>query len=245
MPKFRKRPVVVEAIQWTGDNIEAVIEMGQRTIWLDATKRLRVQTLEGVVTATQGDWIIKGVMEEVYPCKPNIFEATYEPVEDDSLTLTNEQRLFLLASIDDSGVEYEIGDLVHDQAKDLLAGRSRSDVATMTCPRRMKDSGPWEHKENLDEWTFVKTCTFCGSLHPAEFLWRVEAGEPVVPTDKNYKAYLNDDPWAKFYYQHLSKEQRLRFIELYNNKTMKIGMPGYFYVRPFFIRTDEVQDTTT
>ena len=63
MPRFRKKPVEVEAYR--------------------TDKEQLIQTLEGVMYAAPGDWIITGVHGEQYPCKPDIFELTYEPVEDD------------------------------------------------------------------------------------------------------------------------------------------------------------------
>lgn len=83
--KFRKKPVVIEAIQWTGFNCDDVIIFmpievcAQPMIYGD---EVRIKTLEGVMTASPGDWIIKGVKGEFYPCKPDIFEATYERVEE-------------------------------------------------------------------------------------------------------------------------------------------------------------------
>ena len=62
MPKFRKKPVVVEAYQ--------------------TDKEMDIKTLEGTMHANAGDWIITGVHGEQYPCKPDIFEKTYEPVEE-------------------------------------------------------------------------------------------------------------------------------------------------------------------
>lgn len=78
--KFRKKPVVVEAIQWfkAGDHpavdFNGVNDMG--------TEHYSIRTLEGRLNVSQGDWIIKGVEGEFYPCKPNIFEKTYEKVEE-------------------------------------------------------------------------------------------------------------------------------------------------------------------
>lgn len=79
MSLYRKKPVVIEALQYTGDNLLDVM----RWIGTDAYVRdgLHIKTLEGDHTASPGDYIIKGVMGEFYPCKPDIFEATYEPVE--------------------------------------------------------------------------------------------------------------------------------------------------------------------
>jgi hypothetical protein len=86
MPKFRKKPVVIEAIKFTGINeaLQANYEqfVGQplevRTI--GNTLCLIIPTLEGEHIASPGDMIIKGVAGECYPCKPDIFEATYEAV---------------------------------------------------------------------------------------------------------------------------------------------------------------------
>lgn len=79
--KFRKKPVEIEAWQWDGSSIRNL-----RPQWLQdanvlmSTDKLLIDTLEGTMTAQPGDWIIKGVKGEIYPCKPDIFEETYEPV---------------------------------------------------------------------------------------------------------------------------------------------------------------------
>lgn len=86
MPKFRKKPLVVEAIQWDGEGTSAlpIAKMGGDRIRLDlVSQTLHLVTLEGVMTASIGDYIIKGIKGEIYPCKPDIFEATYEPVSDE------------------------------------------------------------------------------------------------------------------------------------------------------------------
>jgi len=91
MAKFRKRPVIIEAFKWTGgpDQTEdpewCVDKIHTGDIWFrnagTGACEMQIQTLEGTMTAQQGDWIIKGIKGEIYPCKPDIFEATYEPVE--------------------------------------------------------------------------------------------------------------------------------------------------------------------
>lgn len=81
MPLFRKKPVVIEAVQWTGDNFDEVVAFTSARAWRRVPGHdLKIDTLEGVMTADIEDWIIKGVKGEVYPCKPDIFEATYEAV---------------------------------------------------------------------------------------------------------------------------------------------------------------------
>lgn len=86
--KYKKKPVVVEALKlnhknldkiwnWMGDSYVSHGECGDDVfLWLE------IKTLEGTMTAKQGDWIIKGIKGEFYPCKPDIFQATYEKVEE-------------------------------------------------------------------------------------------------------------------------------------------------------------------
>lgn len=81
---YRKRPVVVEAIQYDGSEErqrEIVNWSNGRVEGMFSTHAiLQIPTLEGVMTAEPGDWIIKGVAGEFYPCKADIFEQTYEAV---------------------------------------------------------------------------------------------------------------------------------------------------------------------
>lgn len=84
MPLFRKRPVVIEAVLWDGKltTVEPLLtassapaveqELGDPALF--------ITTLEGIMRAEVGDWIIRGVKGELYPCKPDIFDATYEQV---------------------------------------------------------------------------------------------------------------------------------------------------------------------
>ena len=95
--RYRKKPVVVKAVEWTGDNLEEVIEFSdgrdpktgadhvgmpweeyQHLVQKDG---LKIYTLEGTMLADVGDFIIRGVQREFYPCKPDIFKASYEEVD--------------------------------------------------------------------------------------------------------------------------------------------------------------------
>lgn len=93
MPKYRKKPVVVEAVKWSGSNLEEIrdfvgdslIENYMEFLNKDRTidkmlVGIGIRTLEGDHIAEYGDYIIKGVQGEFYPCKPDIFEQTYEEV---------------------------------------------------------------------------------------------------------------------------------------------------------------------
>lgn len=76
-------------------------------------------------------------------------------------------------------------------------------------------------------------CSYCGSLHEADFWQCVDAGEELGPTDKSYKVYVGHT--KKFYFQHLSQIGRMQFVDYWNEQKMKIGFPGHFYTPPFFV----------
>ena len=89
--RFRKKPVEITAIQWTGDNIDDVMAFmrPQEPVYVNNLSHMKfanaddlvgIETPEGLMVANKGDWIIRGVEDELYPCKPGIFDATYEPV---------------------------------------------------------------------------------------------------------------------------------------------------------------------
>lgn len=83
MKRYKKKPVIIEAVQWTGSNISEICKFTKMDVaHLLVEGQLYIQTLEGVHHATVGDFIIKGVHGEFYPCKPNIFGETYEEVEE-------------------------------------------------------------------------------------------------------------------------------------------------------------------
>lgn len=78
--KFRKKPVVIEAVKWTGANVEDLELFGVPLSQGRASGEIGICTLEGCMFASPQDWIICGIKGEFYPCKPDIFEATYEAV---------------------------------------------------------------------------------------------------------------------------------------------------------------------
>ncbi len=93
--KYRKKPVVIEAVQWTGKNhrkmwdfltgkTDSYIKASGDNFYIDHNKvvgGLIIKTLEGEHKASIGDFVIKGISGEFYPCKPDIFEKTYEVAE--------------------------------------------------------------------------------------------------------------------------------------------------------------------
>lgn len=96
--KFRKKPVVIEAVQWLG-NKESWDKI-QRIGCIDIIPGeiggnfFFIKTLEGNMKAEQNDWIIRGVNGEYYPCKPDIFEKTYEPADESPIKEESEDELW-------------------------------------------------------------------------------------------------------------------------------------------------------
>jgi hypothetical protein len=82
MTFYRKKPVVIQAVQWTGENNIEILNFCSRCYITSSgkTKDLIVSTLEGDMSALVGDYIIRGVKGEFYPCKEEIFHMTYEDV---------------------------------------------------------------------------------------------------------------------------------------------------------------------
>ena len=78
--KYIKKPVLIEAVQWTGENTDDIYDFIKEYDFSFNDKKLNITTLEGVMTASVGDYIIKGVHGEYYPCKPDIFQETYQEV---------------------------------------------------------------------------------------------------------------------------------------------------------------------
>ena len=81
MRKFRKKPIVIDAWRWMGDAFGFIAPADAPFVIDAATSKLEIRTLEGTMTADVGDWVIRGIKGEYYPCKPDIFAATYETAE--------------------------------------------------------------------------------------------------------------------------------------------------------------------
>ena len=80
MAKYTKKPVTIDAVQWTGDNYDHVCEVLEISAGQihPGDETLVIPTLEGLMTVSKGDFVIKGVAGELYPCKPEIFALTYD-----------------------------------------------------------------------------------------------------------------------------------------------------------------------
>lgn len=86
--KYVKKPVVIEALVFE-DTVDCLAELSDfmnnqnvKVSYVEPEPKLLIETLEGTMSATEGDYIIKGISGEFYPCKPDIFHKTYEEVEE-------------------------------------------------------------------------------------------------------------------------------------------------------------------
>lgn len=80
MAKYIKKPVEIEAIQWNGENLNEIVMFTNMHNLQYGESKLKIKTLEGNMIASIGDYIVKGIKGEFYPCKPDIFEQTYDKV---------------------------------------------------------------------------------------------------------------------------------------------------------------------
>ena len=96
MQKFVKKPVVIEAIQYNGENIEAIEDfVGKKlstVLASDVDVKLIIPTLEGYMKASKGDYIIKGIKGEFYPCKPDIFKQSYNMIKENNGILSEGEK---------------------------------------------------------------------------------------------------------------------------------------------------------
>ena len=135
MAQYRKKPVVIEAVQLTAETVQECYDfVGAKGNFQEcgmgidpADGQFKITTLEGVHTASVGDWIIKGVNGEFYPCKPDIFEKTY----DSEVTTFKERLIKEQEELNDKLVKlYEFGstekfkeiDPVHKQLLVIQSG---------------------------------------------------------------------------------------------------------------------------
>lgn len=133
--KFRKKPVVIEAIQWDGSRkcLDTLREFMKPNYPAWGTESrpdcLIIHTLEGDHRADRFDWIIKGVKGEFYPCKPDIFEQTYEPVANSphplpELTLIGDEEIEEAAN--NGIVQANMQNIPINSSKDWLAIQHRA-----------------------------------------------------------------------------------------------------------------------
>jgi len=105
--KYRKKPIVIDAIQYTGDNKHEIINFTEgQALTNTGYSYLTIPTLEGNNKADVGDWIIKGIKGEFYPCKPDIFTLTYEQFKTACKSIDEENEKKCKASREKNTLKY-------------------------------------------------------------------------------------------------------------------------------------------
>ena len=133
MQKFVKKPVVVEAIQYNGINItevESFVGVKLPTVLLSVEDtQLVIPTLEGDMKVSKGDYVIKGIKGEFYPCKPDVFKSTYNVVEDNNGILSEGEKRVRTNFNVSSSKSVDTAKQLMAEAINLLS-RDQNDVAS-------------------------------------------------------------------------------------------------------------------
>ena len=248
MQKFVKKPVVIEAVEYNGANkeeIEAFVGKKLDTIYTELKEplELKIPTLEGDMKASKGDYIIKGIKGEFYPCKPDIFKSTYNVVEDNNGILSEgEKRIrttfngstlktvdtakqlmaeaINLLSADQNSVASYYYDSLKPTQYNELAGDYQREVAT--AKTKIEEAAMWA----------VKALT--NDIHIVDFNSSVKIEDSKIPPHqkrvieeqaeldikcKNLKVFIDTNP----IFTSLHKEEQVRLssqlkaMEDYNN----------------------------
>ena len=140
MKRYRKKPIEIEAVQWTGSNLEEIKSFVGESLQYDIVDaawkvgkgvpcvHVVIKTLEGDHVCSEGDYIIKGIKGELYPCKPDIFAATYEDPSADVAPKSEVEQLRLENQILSQNADTAFQDGLNE-AQDLYAEQIRSEVA--------------------------------------------------------------------------------------------------------------------
>ena len=247
MQKFVKKPVVVEALQYNGENIEAIENfVGKKLSTVmssDVDVNLIIPTLEGDMTALKNDWIIKGVKGEFYPCKPDIFKQSYNIVEENNGILTEgEKRVRTNFNVSSSKLV--------DTSKQLMAeainllSRDQHDVASyyydnVNTIQYKELSGDYQRevataKTKIEEAAMWSVKALTNDIHVVAFNSSTKVEDATIPPHQkrvieeqveletkytNLKIFITNNPIFK----SLNEEEQLRLssqlkvMEEYNN----------------------------
>lgn len=158
--RYKKKPVIIEAIQWDGHNDDEIREflgidfagMGDNLVAYKPeseqyrSKLIYISTLEGTMEASVGDYIIRGINGEHYPCNPDIFEKTYD---EDNL-LDDENFMFIVVGVPKQSVSLELTSKIYDNHdfKTLHADLTMSDI--QNCRQKYLELDPTD--DHFDRW---------------------------------------------------------------------------------------------
>lgn len=137
--KYKKKPVVIEAIKYEKAHIGRALDFCNKLRYNPHDNEYYVDTLEGCMKATEGDFIIKGVNGEFYPCKPDIFEKTYEKLDAENLGKTEEAKKRKQKNLF-SAICY-----FADKSKNIktIAGEKYKEVVLILSPKNIEEIKEW------------------------------------------------------------------------------------------------------
>ena len=248
MQKFVKKPVVIEAVEYNGANkkeIEAFVGKKLDTVYTELKEplELKIPTLEGDMKASKGDYIIKGIKGEFYPCKPDIFKSTYNVVEDNNGILSEGEKrvrttfnVLSLATVD-------IAKQLMAEAINLLS-RDQNDVASyyydsINTTQYRELSADYQReiataKTKIEEAAMWAVKALTNDIHIVDFNSSVKIEDSKIPPHqkrvieeqseldikcKNLKVFIDTNP----IFNSLPKEEQVRLssqlkaMEDYNN----------------------------
>lgn len=154
MAKYRKKPVVVEAVRWTGSNLEEIRNFVgndlienyiehfdiEKVLIKQTLVGIAINTLEGTMMVNYGDYIIKGVQGELYPCKPDIFLKTYEEV--DNAETQEERKTYLSEYLKEHNCSYK--EFMEQQ--EIYDGFCPVGLEEAPCPIELDCMGCWNQE---------------------------------------------------------------------------------------------------
>lgn len=205
--KYRKKPVVIEAVQWTGKNLKEIMTFlesefsyaEQQSYYTNKfnydLKDLYITTPEGKVKASEGDYIVKGVNGEYYPCKPDIFKKTHQEVELDikledfdvrevkSAEYCKENKTIIFTLINDEKVAISIKDLLSN----IEPKKSKDKKFEITIDKSM---GKHHNPHYSDHLTRYIETNYDRWLHWERYIRKIknlETGKELLITEAEFK----------------------------------------------------------
>ena len=247
MQKFVKKPVVIEAIQYDGANIteiESFVGAKLPSVWLSVEDtQLVIPTLEGDMKVSKGDYVIKGIKGEFYPCKPDVFKSTYNVIEDNNGILSEGEKRVRTNFNVSAAKTVDTAKQLMAEAINLLS-RDQNDVASyyydnVNTTQYRELSGDYQRevataKTKIEEAAMWAVKALTNDIHIVDFNSSVKIEDSKIPPHqkrvieeqseldikcKNLKVFIDTNP----IFNSLPKEEQVRLssqlkaMEDYNN----------------------------
>ena len=247
MQKFVKKPVVIEAIQYDGANItevESFVGAKLPSVWLSVeATQLVIPTLEGDMKVSKGDYVIKGIKGEFYPCKPDVFKSTYNVIEDNNGILSEGEKRVRTTFNVSAAKTVDTAKQLMAEAINLLSS-DQNDVASyyydnINTTQYREVSADYQRevataKTKIEEAAMWAVKALTNDIHIVDFNSSVKIEDSKIPPHqkrvieeqseldikcKNLKVFIDTNP----IFNSLPKEEQVRLssqlkaMEDYNN----------------------------